>query len=748
MARAPHIAGWEQSGGQFSPTLGGGSRGGQPFLPNVLSGGLIWVEMAFGAVLTGSPDAYPWVEVTADVMYASQVNITQGRADETSQAQAAQCTFSLLNTGNKYTPYNPTATFWPNVKRGTPVRVRVDVGTGAYTLFQGSMVGATPGWDTSTNLATVDVVAAGATRRLGQGRTPLRTPLYRASIAQDSPLYYWPMEDGSSATSCQPAVGAPSLVKSGSVTLASSGPGGSLPLPNFTSAGQLSAPITGAGSTANGWQVSFAFQSDNVGVSDFLGILGWHTTGNQHWWVSYIPNSNVVNFSYLSPTVSSGTASFPLTLLNTAWHSVQIRAANFGGDLHYGVWIDGNGTDSRFVGEQMGTLTSRVTVNPFDIAGPPVGTSFRLGHLEFSAWNMTSIFDVTPHNVTTFSNSVTGFTGETATTRVARLCSEEGVPVNVIGTATTGMGPQSQATFMDLLRECETTDGGFLYDGFSSGVAYNALSSRYNAPAALTADATLGQVSIPFAPVDDDQRNRNDVTASRNVSSGSSARFVDSTGPLGTAAIGTYDTSVTVNTATDDPLLQIAAWLVHLGTVQGLRIPALALDFTATPGLIQAWLDAPFVGFPVAVNNIVQRAVQAPPDNLSLVVEGYTQTISTLRWTVSLNTSPGSPYGVGVLDSAMLGHLDTAGCVLDVAGWDGAAGTFLVDTSSGPLWTTSAGDYPFDLNVGGQRVTVSGCSGASNPQTFTVAAASVNGVSKIHPGGEPVSLWQPLVMAL
>jgi hypothetical protein len=57
------------------------------------------------------------------------------------------------------------------------------------------------------------------------------------------------------------------------------------------------------------------------------------------------------------------------------------------------------------------------------------------------------------------------------------------------------------------------------------------------------------------------------------------------------------------------------------------------------------------------------------------------------------------------------------------------------------LWTTTG--TPFDINLDGERCTVTAVSGASSPQTFTVTR-SVNGVSKAHAVGATVALWTPV----
>jgi hypothetical protein len=56
-------------------------------------------------------------------------------------------------------------------------------------------------------------------------------------------------------------------------------------------------------------------------------------------------------------------------------------------------------------------------------------------------------------------------------------------------------------------------------------------------------------------------------------------------------------------------------------------------------------------------------------------------------------------------------------------------------------------DFPMDIEVGGERMTVTAISGSSSPQTFTVARG-VNGVVKSHSSAAAVELWRPGVWAL
>jgi len=60
---------------------------------------------------------------------------------------------------------------------------------------------------------------------------------------------------------------------------------------------------------------------------------------------------------------------------------------------------------------------------------------------------------------------------------------------------------------------------------------------------------------------------------------------------------------------------------------------------------------------------------------------------------------------------------------------------------------TYGSQFPLDIIVGGERMTVTACTGTGLTQTLTVIR-SVNGVIKTHAAGAPVQLFRPPVVAL
>jgi hypothetical protein len=195
----------------------------------------------------------------------------------------------------------------------------------------------------------------------------------------------------------------------------------------------------------------------------------------------------------------------------------------------------------------------------------------------------------------------------------------------------------------------------------------------------------------------------------------------------------------------DTQLPDLAGWLLHQGTVDEPRYPAVAVDLGRAPFAASAALTGDVmdtdVGATVALTNL---PAWLPPDDTDQLVRGYSETLSNFTHTVAFIGEPASPQVVGIYDdTAFRYHPD--GSTL-AAGVTSSATSLSVATASGPLWFAFA-STSFDIVVGGERMTVTATSGTSSPQTFTVTR-SVNGVVKAHSAGETVDLFQPTIYAI
>ena len=139
---------------------------------------------------------------------------------------------------------------------------------------------------------------------------------------------------------------------------------------------------------------------------------------------------------------------------------------------------------------------------------------------------------------------------------------------------------------------------------------------------------------------------------------------------------------------------------------------------------------------------------QLPPDEIRQIIAQSVEVLGGFRWTLVFSCIPESPYETGLYDDPVYGRGDTDGS--ELASGTGTADATLSVSATGPsglIWTTSAGDFPFDIGIGGEQMTVTDITGSSSPQSFTVTR-SVNGVVKSHSAGDDVRLWFPPVYAL
>lgn len=98
---------------------------GVPLLPHELSSAELVVEMAWGSEAPGGePPPLDWTDMTTYVRHAEPISITAGRSDEADTTQPATCQIRFDNTDASFS-LGGDSQFWPNVRRGVPVRVRV-----------------------------------------------------------------------------------------------------------------------------------------------------------------------------------------------------------------------------------------------------------------------------------------------------------------------------------------------------------------------------------------------------------------------------------------------------------------------------------------------------------------------------------------------------------------------------------------------------------------------------------------------
>jgi hypothetical protein len=683
-----------------------------------------------------------WVDITSRVMVrdtGGNISISRGQTAEGQQPTPGTARFQLNNRDGLFSTGNAASPYWGKIGRNTQIRISVPNGEDKNYRFWGEVPAWPEDWDTTGTDVWVDIEGAGILRRLGQGSTPLRSTMYRGltSAAVPAPVAYWPCEDGTQAASLASAIGGPAMTFLGGPPQLAGDSGFPCadPLPVLGGAqlvGQVP-PYTVTGQTQVRWLM---FLPDPP--ADGTQLLRVKTNGTVPYWALVYGTGGTlaiegIDADGVTLIFTSGPISFAID--NRRWY-FSLEMTQNGADVD---WLIGAvGTDGD-AGQFTGTFFSQTVGRVTQVIASPgqTITTGSVGHISVQT-TVTTILDLAPQ--------VQAFTGEIVTDRLARLCLEEGVNYTAVGAFSADtMGPQTSATFLALLQECVDVDQGVLLERETEfGLAYKPRVALYNQRARLTLSYSGNQLSEIPKPVPDDQNTRNTVTTSRP--SGSSATATLKVGPLSVQppplGVGTYPDSLTLNVPTDSVLQAHAGWRVHLGTVNEPRYPAISVNL-AHPAVAPLRNNVLRVLFGSLV--VVTDAPVRLGGDIQQIVIGIQETITHFEHRLTFVCQPGSPYQVGVVDSATLGRVgsDTSTLAADMTP---TSGTAVVSASSGFQWATSAA-VPFDIVIAGERMTVSAVD-ASTPRNLTISARSVNGVVKTHQVGEDVTLAVPSIVAL
>ncbi len=619
------------------------------------------------------------------------------------------------------------------------------------------MVGEIPAWppeqDLSGNDKTVSITPTGIMRRLDAGNRPLDSALLRF-IRAAGPIACWPLTDGAQAVQGSPLTGGttPMTPRIEFGTAAVAWAKGSLAdwiepvaqLPAETDGTLVGyAPFDSSATAA--WSVDF-FRS-GVGASDSL-IIGDRGPGSDAdprigWNLEFNAGTNQVVLVGASIGDTSSSTSVLTTITNAGIfdanpHHIRLTVDPGLTNSIWEVYLDGvlraNGVYS-VVSKDVRSLRVGWFQSALTNDAPSVG------YLTYWGANGPTAADV--------YKAFSGFPGEGAGTRFLRVCAEAEVPASLSGVAAdqVRLGVQHAGKFLDVLGTGAKSDLGYVLEQRDDrALVYRGHDTLYNQSPTITLDFSQGLISKPFRPLDDDKLTENDVTVQRH--GGGFGYAVLDEGPLSVqdppGGVGRYDVSYTLSLEDDAQPAQLARWLLHLGTYDGLRYTKLTLNL-GNPR-VYAMINDIYradVGDTIRLTNL---PASHGPDDVDLIIRGYTEDVGSESWTLTFTCQPGQPWQVGVREDPARGRRDTAGSQL-MSSVTSAATTLSVATTLGPRWTTSGGDMPFDIFVGGERMTVTAVSGASSPQTFTVIR-SINGITKAHPGGTAVRLHRPSTRAL
>lgn len=693
------------------------------------------------------------------------VRYSRGVKQITNDTDPASGSASIDNHSGNYAPRSPLSGLRGKIGQNTPARlsadgsVRLSGEVAEWRPKRGARASAHPG--VVGYNAWTEIQLAGVLQRLGRGADPLRPALTRAALAS-SPVDWWALDEGRLATSGANAVqgGAPMTSVNTSAEPTWGGldaalvPAGMEALPLLNGA-SLGAAVRATSTTSWRFEAVYGIEGVFGGGLDVIRGATWRTSGGINtWWIEHGETATIIwAYSDYAPGLlfgsvvigGAGPQFHDGQMHHIALNVVQTTATDF----QYLTYLDG-------VLKDFGTNSTGTTVGRPQIGPPGYVTINPDRDARMLSAGGVGFWSPAPGTPVAYA-AVGGYAGELAADRFTRLCAEESLTATVTGTAaeTMAMGPQTTAPLLDQFDEIARTDDGQIFETRAAlGLTMKTGRARQNQTTALTINY-LGHIAPPLVPVFGDTGLRNDVTA-RNPD-GSSGRYVQLTGPRNVQApgadprgVGRYTTSVDVNVSDSARLVDAAGWRVNLGTFDGTWYLAVTVDLDAAPGLVAA-VNAVEIGDTIAIANVpVEEALDTVPG----VVIGISEDLPPRRRLVTFYVIPGQPYAVGVLantvgdTAALVGHAESDGATVTSAVAAGAA-TFQITIPSGPLWTTTADDFPMDVLAGGQRVTLSGVAGGASPQTATVATTS-GSYPVAYPilAGATLEVAQPIIATL
>ena len=286
-----------------------------------------------------------------------------------------------------------------------------------------------------------------------------------------------------------------------------------------------------------------------------------------------------------------------------------------------------------------------------------------------------------------------------------------------------------------------------------SGIAYAVPSTSATQTVQLVAspDARPSAVALTLdaeADLDGGPTATRDIDGTTATATASSSVGTVTVTDSSVAAVGAASVDVSTALSDDNDLAGVASDRIARGRDKRLRVSELTFDLATAANDLYAAFYALTLGERVRLSGLPSAYFGVT--YLDGYVTGWTERPGITGYGVTLYLSPADAPPEAVLDDSTYDRVPfgTGVCTLTSNITSGATSISLTFTGSA-LLSTDAGDYPLDLDLNGERVTIgSAPAGGSSPRTVTVTRGVAPTVARAHTAGEPIDVWLGASIAL
>jgi hypothetical protein len=689
-----------------------------------------------------------WTDVTSDVE-KDVFTIKRGRTSEFSSPQTG--TFDGLRLNNTTGTYSPLSQvladgitanpYYPNILPRKRIRYS---NTPAGTRF----VGFIKSWPPYVDDNGTSWVPISATDRLDQlSRVTLTTPIAQEQ-GTSAPVASWPLTDAAGAISALEAHRLPVQMLTGAGTallFGDTGPGvgdgtGVKFAPSSSSAGQYlqaQIPLTlaaytiecyvNAGTSLPAWAVGST--ETIMGLDDYVGGFAG---------ILFLFNGAP---SYEDQTGSTINGSG--SIADGAWHHIAVTRTAVSSPVT--LYVDGVSQGSTITS----TASTKVTQVSLGECVFTVGLTFTAARFQGNV-GYPAIYTraLSSTEIASHAAAGNGYAGDRTDQRIARWLTAAGLSATDwnldVGKCIVGTYPQSGESIVAACQDMATSEGGgsvFYVDTAGSARFTNRWYRIPGAPVMIL-DAEGDLDGSAYAPSFDELNLVNDVDVTRSGESGT----LSTQTAQNLVSQGIYNiSSATLNTYTlsDVDALALAQYEVAAQGTPGFRLPQVTVDLlTAQTAGLYAALASVNLGSRIRVVNLPKG--QGPSTQIDLIVEGWTEVVAPDQYSIAFDTSPADVPAGGVYDDTSYGRYQCSGQTLN-ASLTNAATTVVIATSGTlPTFTTTAGAYPMQIQVGAEVMTLpTAPGGTTSPQTFTGVTRGVAGTTASAQASAAVVNLQP-----